>query len=37
MEQTTVQVIPVNEINLFNPRVRNQIIAEEIHLSHGHD
>ena len=31
MELISVQFIPVNEINILNPRVRNQIIAEEIH------
>ena len=31
MKQTTVTFIPVTEINILNPRVRNQIIAEEIY------
>lgn len=31
MEQNSVTLIPVNEINILNPRVRNRIIAEEIH------
>jgi ParB family transcriptional regulator, chromosome partitioning protein len=30
MEQRSVKLIPVGEINIINPRVRNQIIAEEI-------
>ncbi len=30
MEQKSVKLIPVGEINIINPRVRNQIIAEEI-------
>jgi len=30
MEQKSVTLIPVGEINIINPRVRNQIIAEEI-------
>ncbi len=30
MEQNSVQLIPVSEIKILNPRVRNQIIAEEI-------
>ena len=31
MEQNSVQLIPVSEINILNPRVRNRIIAAEIH------
>ena len=30
MEQNSVELIPVSEINILNPRVRNQLIAEEI-------
>lgn len=30
MEQGTIAIIPIEEINILNPRVRNQIIAEEI-------
>jgi ParB family chromosome partitioning protein len=30
MEQNSVKLIPINEISILNPRVRNQIIAEEI-------
>lgn len=30
MEQKSVKLIPVCEINIINPRIRNQIIAEEI-------
>jgi ParB family transcriptional regulator, chromosome partitioning protein len=30
MEQKSVKLIPVSEINIINPRIRNQIIAEEI-------
>lgn len=31
MKQSTVKLIPIAEINILNPRVRNQIIAEEIY------
>ena len=31
MKQAIVELISVNEINILNPRVRNQVIAEEIH------
>lgn len=31
MKQNSVTLIPVNEINILNSRVRNRIIAEEIH------
>lgn len=30
MEQDTIVLIPIEEIHILNPRVRNQIIAEEI-------
>lgn len=30
MEQNSVELIPISEINILNPRVRNQLIAEEI-------
>lgn len=30
MEQSAIVLIPIDEINILNPRVRNQIIAEEI-------
>lgn len=30
MKQTQIQLIPINEIHILNPRVRSQIIAEEI-------
>ena len=31
MEQVTVQYIAINDINILNPRARNQVIAEGIH------
>ncbi len=30
MEQNSVQLIPISEINILNPRVRNELIAAEI-------
>gem|GEM_PF-2751886 len=35
MEHGAVALIPIEDIHILNPRVRNQIIAEEIRRTFG--